>query len=121
MLLKILSRKYTKKLLNMLNDKGRVSYGELENTLKISSSTLSQILKELQDYNLITYKKVAENKRIPKKYYSLTEKGKKALIFYKLEQELEKLDENQNIIIKYQIINSKNHTVINNANVVNIK
>jgi len=119
MLLKILSKDYTKKLLELLNKNKEVSYGELENNLQISSSTLSKILKELQEQNLITYKKVAETKRIPKKYYSLTEKGKKAILIYELEDKIEHLKSNQNIVIN--IVNSKNHTVINNANVVNIK
>jgi len=118
-LLKVIAKPNSKKVLLLLNEKGSLNFGQILKETKLSKSSLSDTLKELHSYNLINIKEEKIDDRIPRKIYSLTERGKKALIIYQLEKELENLKENQTIVINYKIINCKNHNVIN-ANVVNI-
>ena len=119
MLLKVLAREYPRKILNLLNEKEVMYFRQINEEIPIHKSSLARILNELVKYGLLEkWEEPTDDKR-KKTYYKLTEKGKKALIIYQLEKELENLKENQTIIINYKIINCKNHNVIN-ANIVNI-
>jgi len=120
MLMSILSRKYPKKILILLEKHNKLYFSEINKYIPIHKGSLSRILSELVENELLTKWEEEPNKKMSKTYYSLTNKGKKALLLYKIEEELENLENNQNIIINYHIVNSKNHNVIN-ANVVNIK
>ena len=91
-ILKTIAKPQSKRVLKLLNEKGELHFGDILRELNISRSSLSNTLKELKECGLITMRKIKEDQRLPKTYYKLTEKGKKALIFYELEKEFEHLD-----------------------------
>jgi len=89
--LKTVAKFQSRRVLKLLYEKGELHFGDILRELSISRSSLSNTLKELKNCGLITVRKIKEDQRLPKTYYKLTEKGKKALIFYKLEEEFENL------------------------------
>jgi len=101
MLIGILSKKYVKEIKNQ------------ENHPLQSNRTLNELVK----LGLISKRKEDNKQALPKTYYKLTPLGKKALLLYEVEKIIENSKNNQNIII--QIINGKNHNIIN-AKIVNI-
>ena len=74
-ILETLSKKWTLRLLRSLNDSSKKRFNKLVNELKgISPKTLSERLKELEKYTLISKESFAEIP--PRVEYSLTKKGK---------------------------------------------
>ncbi len=119
MLIKTLGKTYVKEILTLLNEHGELHFSEINKYIPTHKSSLNRTLSFLIKEGLIKKRQESLKTPLPKSYYSLTEKGKKAILLYELENKIEHLKNNQNIVIN--IVNSKNHTVINNANVVNIK
>ncbi|WP_181493501.1 MarR family transcriptional regulator [Methanococcus maripaludis] len=74
-ILKLLSKAYATDVLNLLNERGEMYFGEILNELDIHKSNLSKLLAEIEENGLVSLKEVSENKRMPKKYYKLTKKG----------------------------------------------
>jgi DNA-binding HxlR family transcriptional regulator len=72
MALRIIGRKGTFVILEMLF-KGPTRFTALEKALKVSPRTLSERLKELEEYNVIA--RIAYPEVPPRVEYSLTEKG----------------------------------------------
>lgn len=94
--LKLLSKAFALEVLNLLhiheldNKKtvDRLNFGEIVSKLGIHKSNLSKLLLELEEEHLVVSEEVRADKRIPKKYYSLTEKGLKIM---RLCNEIEKI------------------------------
>jgi DNA-binding HxlR family transcriptional regulator len=72
MALRIIGRKGTYLILETLF-KGATRFTALEKALKVSPRTLSERLKELEEYNIVT--RIAYPEVPPRVEYSLTEKG----------------------------------------------
>ncbi|AAB98954.1 TPA: helix-turn-helix transcriptional regulator [Methanocaldococcus jannaschii] len=117
MLIGILSKKYVKEILELLNEKGELHFSQIHKEIPTHMSSLNRTLNELVKLGLISKRKEDNKQALPKTYYKLTPLGKKALLLYEVEKIIENSKNNQNIII--QIINGKNHNIIN-AKIVNI-
>jgi len=84
-LLKLLSRKHVKEILIYLSKNGEVHFGQIHKELRIHKGTLSEILKELLEQNIVKKRIDAkEDELLPKRYYSLTDFGKNVLLIYEL-------------------------------------
>ena len=91
MLIRVLSKKYVKEILELLDKKGELHFSQIHKEVSTHMSSLNRTLTELVKSGLISKRKENSKQALPKTYYKLTEKGKKALIFYKLEEEFENL------------------------------
>jgi DNA-binding HxlR family transcriptional regulator len=115
-ILKIISKAYAISVLDLLYKKGEMYFGEILKDLKIHKSNLSKLLSELEECELIESREVRVNKRFPKKYYKLTDKGIKTI---KLCHELEKI-EKKNMSSSFITIGN-NNIIIGNANHITLK
>ncbi|WP_292459329.1 MarR family transcriptional regulator [Methanothermococcus sp.] len=97
MLFRLLSKKYVKDIIQILNTKGEIGFSELKSKLNVDKSYLSRLLCELEDNQIISRKEIIMDRRIPRSYFKLTPLGKKIIQLYELEEKLEK--EKSNIII----------------------
>ncbi|MDK2929406.1 MAG: hypothetical protein PWP73_1004, partial [Methanococcus sp.] len=93
--LKLLSKAFALEVLNLLyihesgkEKNNRINFSEIVSKLGIHKSNLSKLLLELEEENLLVSEEVRTDKRIPKKYYTLTEKGLKIML---LCNEIEKI------------------------------
>ncbi len=114
--LKTISKAYAIDVLDLLYKNGEMYFGEILKDLKIHKSNLSKLLSEMEECELIESREVRVNKRFPKKYYKLTNKGLKTI---KLCYELEKI-EKSNISSSF-ITLGNNNIIIGNSNNVHIK
>ena len=82
MLIKVLGKKWTIKILKLLQERNR-SYSEIKEELKISSRVLTDRLETLQQKGILN-RKVFENRTTE---YNLTDKGKNMIqLINKLEE-----------------------------------
>lgn len=89
MVLKLLSKKHMENILKLLNGGEELYVQQINDEIKINKSNLSQLLQELQDNGFVS-KRIDEDtaKNLPKSYFKLTEKGKRALKVYEMIEEL---------------------------------
>ena len=120
MLRRVLFKKYVDEVLNLLDRKGELFFGQILKETGINPSNLTSLLKELQSEELIenVEKRDYEGGRV-KSYYSLTPKGKKALLILKIIDKLDNLEDNQNITIHYNVVNGDNNKIISNSTINN--
>ncbi|XRO77330.1 MarR family transcriptional regulator [Methanocaldococcus sp. 10A] len=76
-ILKILAKKYVEDILLLLDRNEVMNYTDIWKTLVIDKGTLSKILKDLEDEELVYRLEVREeDRRMPRVYYKLTPYGK---------------------------------------------
>jgi len=118
MILRVLAKKHTKNILELLNDKN-MYFGELQKTLKVNPNVLTKILNEMLKEDLIKKWEEKSTQKFGKSYYGITTKGKKALIVLNIIDKLDNLEDNQNIIIHYNVVNGDNNKIISNSTINN--
>ncbi|XRO75238.1 winged helix-turn-helix transcriptional regulator [Methanocaldococcus sp. 28A] len=91
MIIKILAKKHAREILELLNKKN-MYFSEIQKTLKINSKILTNILNELIEAGLVEKWEVDTGQKLPKSYYGITPKGRSALILYKIEDIVDKLE-----------------------------
>ena len=97
-LMAILGKKYTKEILLVLGEYGSLHYRAIINLTKCPHGTLSDRLNELEKAGLIITSKKKGGPGLPFKFCKLTELGKKAIVVYKICDDLKKLEKNQKLI-----------------------
>ncbi|WP_423792105.1 MarR family winged helix-turn-helix transcriptional regulator [Methanocaldococcus indicus] len=88
-LLKILAKKYVIDILELLNEHGELGYSDIWKTLVIDKGTLSKLLKELEDEDLVLRREERTDRRIPRAYYRLSPYGKEIVKICKQLKEAE--------------------------------
>ncbi|WP_456417067.1 winged helix-turn-helix transcriptional regulator [Methanocaldococcus sp.] len=91
MIIKVLAKKHTREILELLNEKN-MYFSEIQKTLKINSKILTTILNELIKAGLVEKWEVDTGQKLPKSYYGITPKGRSALVLYKIEDIVDKLE-----------------------------
>ena len=89
-LLRIISKKNNKLVLELLSEYDALHYSAIKKKLKIYDKLLNNALNELVDAGLVQKEIEDPTKRTSKVYYSLAELGKKAIKIYDFVEELEK-------------------------------
>ena len=112
----ILSKKYAEEVILLLDREDELYFTQLQKLTGAYKSNLSKLLSELEECELIESREVRVNKRFPKKYYKLTDKGIKTI---KLCHELEKI-EKKNMSSSFITIGN-NNIIIGNANHITLK
>ena len=86
---KLLFKKHVKEILKLLESEGELYFSEIMSKLSLPQGTSSRLLKELHNFKLVSKSRPESDETIPKVYYNLTEYGKKALLVYKITDELD--------------------------------
>ncbi|MBP2202182.1 DNA-binding HxlR family transcriptional regulator [Methanococcus voltae] len=113
MIINLIKKKHVDRILKLLYESNELYFGQLTSILGIDTGNLSKILNEMYKLGLLKKREEKTEYKLPRTYYSLTEKGLKLI---KLYIEIENLD-NTNCENKNIIDNSKNK-VINNSGIV---
>ncbi|ACX72455.1 transcriptional regulator, ArsR family [Methanocaldococcus vulcanius M7] len=109
MIIKTLSKKYVREILEILNNKGVLTFSQLQKETKLHQGTLSRLLSELIEEGLVEKWTEETEYMLPKSCYKITQKGKNALILYKLDDFIEKIG---NKTIKFSINENDKVSVI---------
>ncbi|MBA2863979.1 winged helix-turn-helix transcriptional regulator [Methanococcus maripaludis] len=110
MLMKLITKRNTKAVLDLIIENDEMYFSELQRALdNVNPGTLNRILKELMDAQILTKRVENENMAMPKTWYRLTDYGKKVIGLYDLEAKLE----NEAKITNQTNINGKVGKVIN--------
>ncbi|MBA2852989.1 DNA-binding HxlR family transcriptional regulator [Methanococcus maripaludis] len=116
MFLKVLSEKYSKEILLLLNENDELYFNQIQKEIDVYKSNLSRTLNKLLEARLIDKKEeIGSNRKVAKSYYKLTELGRRSLKFYDLENELlnmKNAEEKENIKIHIENVgdNSLNNS-----------
>jgi len=103
MILKLLSKKNTKEIIELMYKNDELYFSQFLQELGLNHNTISRVLNELIDLEMVSKREEdTGSHKLSKTYYKLTEKGKKVLIFYELESAFEDLKPGQKIV--YQIV-----------------
>ena len=94
-ILKLLAKKHVKEILELLNEKEELYFGQILREMNINQSNLSKLLTELVTAGLVEKWEEKEKYKFPKSYYKLTKKGRHALIFYNLDAKFKNIPDNQ--------------------------
>ncbi|MBG0769673.1 winged helix-turn-helix domain-containing protein [Methanococcus maripaludis] len=87
---KLLFKEHVEKILILLNKNGKMYVTEITDSLGLNRGSLSRLLKELYEHNLVDKERELTDDIIPKTYYFLTEKGKLLIEVYKMVDKVEK-------------------------------
>jgi DNA-binding HxlR family transcriptional regulator len=118
MMLKVLAKKHTKNILELLDDKN-MYFGELQKTLKVNPNVLTKVLNEMIKEGLIKKWEEESTQKFGKSYYGITDKGKKALTVLNIIDKLDNLEKGNNIVIHYTIVKGDNNKVVSGNNMSN--
>ncbi|MBB6497563.1 MarR family transcriptional regulator [Methanococcus maripaludis] len=103
MILKVLSKKNMKEILELLYKHDELYFSQFLQKLGLNHNTISRVLNELIDLEMVSKREDdTGGHKLSKTYYKITEKGKKVIIFYELESVFEDLKPDQKIV--YQIV-----------------
>jgi len=119
MLFRLLSKKYVKDIILLLDARGEMGFSELRDTFNIDKSYLSRLLCELEDNGIISRREVVIDRRMPRSYFKLTPFGKKVIQLYELEDKLR--SETSSITINGNITGNNNIIIGGSSHNVHIK
>jgi len=92
MLMKLITKKNTKAVLDLIIENEEMYFSELQRALdNVNPGTLNRILKELLDEQILQKRVEDEDKAMPKAYYSLTEYGLEVITLYEKEKKIESM------------------------------
>ena len=97
-LVSILGNKHVEHILSVLDKHGPLHFGQLKKLTGCPRGTLGRRLKDLEEAGLITTYEMEGGYTLPFKFCKLTELGKKAIVVYKICDDLKKLEKNQKLI-----------------------
>ena len=117
-MLKVLAKKHTKNILELLDDKN-MYFGELQKTLKVNPNVLTKVLNEMIKEGLIKKWEEESTQKFGKSYYGITGKGKKALTVLNIIDKLDNIENSNNIAIHYTIVKGDNNKVVSGNNISN--
>ncbi|ABR55545.1 transcriptional regulator PadR family protein [Methanococcus vannielii SB] len=118
MLLKLLTKKNVREVLELLANHGELYFSEIFKTLEINQGTLNKLMTELIENDIVKKRTEEEEVALPKAYYSLTDYGKDVLEVYDLEKKLEgkKSSGNSKESLKINIENVGSNSLNNSFN-----
>ncbi|BAP60613.1 ArsR family transcriptional regulator [Methanococcus maripaludis] len=118
MFLKVLSEKYSKEILLLLNDNEELYFNQIQKEIDVYKSNLSRTLNKLLEAGLIDKREEMQSpkRKVAKSYYKLTDLGRRSLKFYELENELLKIKNNEEKNVNIHIENVGENSLNNSFN-----